>query len=411
MFGIVKPCRHTLPADLREEWRAHLCGQCLSLRSQHGQAARLTTNVDAIVLSVLVEAQLPEGSSRSIAGACPLRGMRTAEVLVADAPSMVHATAVSLSMAAAKVGDHALDQDGWVGRFPRAGLGVARRWAAEGEKSGRRVQFDTGLLVDAVADSNQREQQTGASFDHYVAPTEAAAAAAFRHTAVLAACPENADTLATIGRCFGRITYLLDAVDDEQEDVAAGAFNALVATIDEPSQRRDVAERTFGDAYAELVQAFDQLSLSRPGLARALLVDEVARAGRRRFGHGAACAAGKVSHQHRGHQQRGRQQRGHVGRRPPVRRFAISAGHSLRSIALVARVGVLVGLHLPGFQPGVGPGLPVGPTPEELEEQRRRAESGNQSGESSGCFDNCGDGCDCCCCGDSCCDGCDCCDC
>jgi len=410
VFGIVKPCRHTLPPDLRDEWRAHLCGQCLSLRNQHGQAARLTTNVDAIVLSVLVEAQLPERSSRTVAGACPLRGMRTANVVDADAPSMVHATAVSLSMAAAKVGDHALDHDGWVGRFPRTSLGVARRWAAEGEMSGRRVQFDTGVLADAVADSNRREQQLGASFEHYVAPTEEAAAAAFRHTAVVSSCPENIEDLAVLGRNFGRITYLLDAVDDEQEDLESGSFNVLVATIADPAQRHQEAARLFAIAYADLVAAFDRLSLSRPALARALLVDEVARAGRRRFGHAASCAVGRTEN-HRHDSGQSVRPRGHL--RHPVRHVAFSARQSLRSMAVVARVGVLVGLHLPGFQPGVGPGMPMGPTPEQLEEQRRRNEGFTDQGfAESTDAGGCGSDCDCCCCCDGCCcDGCDCCDC
>lgn len=57
MFGIAKPCRHTLGAELHREWMSHLCGLCLGLRDAHGHSARVTTNVDAVVLSILVEAQ------------------------------------------------------------------------------------------------------------------------------------------------------------------------------------------------------------------------------------------------------------------------------------------------------------------------------------------------------------------
>ena len=57
MFGIVRPCRHRLRCGLFGEWAAHLCGLCLTLRDLHGQSARLVTNYDGLLVSVLTEAQ------------------------------------------------------------------------------------------------------------------------------------------------------------------------------------------------------------------------------------------------------------------------------------------------------------------------------------------------------------------
>ena len=57
MFGIIRPCRHRLGGELGAAWQAHLCGMCLSLRDDHGQAARLATNYDGLVISVLAEAR------------------------------------------------------------------------------------------------------------------------------------------------------------------------------------------------------------------------------------------------------------------------------------------------------------------------------------------------------------------
>jgi len=75
VFGIAKPCRHELTPALRRQYRAHMCGLCLSLRDHHGQPSRAVTNVDAIALSVLVEAQRGRPLERTTAGPCPLRGM------------------------------------------------------------------------------------------------------------------------------------------------------------------------------------------------------------------------------------------------------------------------------------------------------------------------------------------------
>ena len=112
MFGIVRPCSHSLPPALRRQWWGHLCGLCLGLRDGHGQAARAATNVDAVALSVLVEAQRDRAPDTRRAGPCPLRGFRSATVVRADDPGIGHAVAVSLTMAATKVADHVADGDG-----------------------------------------------------------------------------------------------------------------------------------------------------------------------------------------------------------------------------------------------------------------------------------------------------------
>src|SRR4051794_36865518 len=81
VFGIVRPCRHRLTESLKTQWMAHLCGLCLALRKDHGQLARVVTNYDGLLISVLTEAQTDGesgGAGRRTAGPCPLRGMRTA---------------------------------------------------------------------------------------------------------------------------------------------------------------------------------------------------------------------------------------------------------------------------------------------------------------------------------------------
>jgi len=45
---------------------------CLSLRDDHGQAARLATNYDGLVVSVLAEAQADSAPERRTAGRCAL---------------------------------------------------------------------------------------------------------------------------------------------------------------------------------------------------------------------------------------------------------------------------------------------------------------------------------------------------
>jgi hypothetical protein len=273
MFGIVRPCRHRLRGTLFGEWTAHLCGLCLTLRDLHGQSARLVTNYDGLLVSVLTEAQNPATAPHRTAGPCALRRFRSADVLDASATGAQLAAAVSLVLAAGKIRDHVADRDGaYARRLVASGGGLAaRRWQSAGERTGASIGFDTDVLTDAIARQAELERTPGLALRDVTEPTETAVSAAFAHTAILAGQPANAGPLAEAGRQFGRIAHLLDAVADLQADEAAGSYNPLLATGTTAIQ----AAESCSDALARLRSAVAVIELERPELTGSLLVSEV----------------------------------------------------------------------------------------------------------------------------------------
>ncbi|MCP3802482.1 DUF5685 family protein [Allokutzneria sp. A3M-2-11 16] len=280
MFGIIRPCRNRLSKQLREAWLAHLCGLCHALRDQHGQFARVVTNYDGLVISVLVEAQ-SERASRRTAGPCPLRAMLPAKISIGSGAEL--AAAVSLVLASAKVRDHAEDGDGAFANPRLAGVGrrVATRWARQGASTGDSLGFDTTVLTEAVLRQGELERGIGAGDSPLLAtePTETATAAAFSYTAVLAGRPGNADALAEAGRLFGRVAHLLDAVEDLAADRASGAWNPLLAT----GTDFDEARRLCDDAVLGVRLALKEVEFTDQRLAHALLVHELEAAVERVF--------------------------------------------------------------------------------------------------------------------------------
>ncbi|MFC9223889.1 DUF5685 family protein [Streptomyces hygroscopicus] len=286
MFGIIRPCRHRLSEKLRTEWMAHLCGLCLALRGEHGQFARIATNYDGLVISVLVEAQAgrPDGWRRT-AGPCPLRGMRTASVARGEGARL--AATVSLVLASAKVRDHVVDGDGALARRPVAAAArrMAGRWDRSGERSGAALGFDTAPLLDAVGRQAELESRTGPGTPLLTVtePTETATAAAFGHTAVLAGRPGNRAPLEEAGRLFGRLAHLLDAVEDLAEDAETGAWNPIAATGTDLAEVRRLCD----DAVHGVRLALKDIRFAGKGsgrLAHVLLVHELERAVDRAFG-------------------------------------------------------------------------------------------------------------------------------
>ncbi|WP_405016309.1 DUF5685 family protein [Kitasatospora sp. NBC_00070] len=274
MFGIVRPCRHSLPEPLRAAWLAHLCGLCLALRDGHGQLARTATNYDGLVISVLVEAQ--SAPSRRQAGPCPLRGMRGAQV--SDGEGARLAATVSLALASAKVRDHVLDRDGVFARRPVASTAraVVRRWDRQSGRAGDRIGFDTAVLLEAADRQGELERTAtaGSPLLALTEPTETATAAATAHTAVLAGRPDNAPALREVGRLFGRLAHLLDAAEDQAEDDANGAWNPLTAT----GTSRAEAERLCRDATHGIRLALAEVEFTDRTLAHRLLAHETRRA-------------------------------------------------------------------------------------------------------------------------------------
>ncbi|GAA2661086.1 MULTISPECIES: DUF5685 family protein [Actinosynnema] len=280
MFGILRPCRHRLGQHLGDAWIAHLCGLCLALRDDHGHLARLVTNYDGLVVSALVEAQ--SGGSHRDAGPCALRGMRSARV--ATGPSARLAASVSLVLASAKVADHVVDGDGAFGRAGGRGVGrvVARRWAAQAAETGADLGFDTSVLVSAVLRQQEVEAAAGlgSSVLLVTAPTEEAAGAALAQTALLSGRPGNAEPLREVGRLFGRVAHLVDAVEDVARDRKAGAWNPLLATGVSPAEARRLCD----DAVLGVELALREVELTDGALVHALLVHELRRAVGRAFG-------------------------------------------------------------------------------------------------------------------------------
>ncbi|MFZ4283535.1 DUF5685 family protein [Streptomyces rhizosphaericola] len=283
MFGIVRPCTHRLSEGLRTEWMAHLCGLCLALRADHGQFARIVTNYDGLIVSVLTEAQTgttPAG--RRTAGPCPLRAMRTAPVAMGEGARL--AAAVSLVLASAKVRDHVADRDGLLARRPVAAAArrVAAGWDRAGARTGAALGFDTALLVDAVDRQTGIETLAGPGTPLLTVtePTETATAAAFTHTAVLAGKPQNAAPLAEAGRLFGRLAHLLDAVEDREADAASGAWNPLTATGTPPAEARRLCD----DALHGVRLALREVEFTDGRLVHVLLAHELRRSVDRAFG-------------------------------------------------------------------------------------------------------------------------------
>jgi hypothetical protein len=235
----------------------HFCGLCLELRDDAGQFARLTTNYDALALSVLVEAQQGDDAGSRNAGPCALRGMRRQRIATGAGPRL--AATASLLLASAKIRDHVEDGDGIAAKRGARGVAglTADRLRAKAIAIGDSIELDTAPLFAAIGGQREIEADCGPDtpLTAVTAPTEAATAELFAHAALLAGRPENDAPFRTAGAAFGRLAHLLDAADDFEEDAERGAWNPLAATGSGIEDARTLAKGALADMKRALASA------------------------------------------------------------------------------------------------------------------------------------------------------------
>jgi hypothetical protein len=229
-----------------------------------GQPERALTGYDVLLLSVLVEAQAGAQPTET-AGACPLRGFRTATVLSSSGAATQLAATGALLSGAAGLADKVLDDD-----VVRAARGATRRTAerlrVKGIALADRCGLDPSAVLGAPVRAAAAEAESAPQLARLLQPTGEAVASLFAQTAVVAERPENVDALVAAGHAFGRLIHLLDAVADVAVDSRAGRFNPLLATATPATTAHELANRL----QREVREAIGRVEMRDRELADAL---------------------------------------------------------------------------------------------------------------------------------------------
>ena len=148
MFGVLRGAGCSMKPEEQAHWMNHICGVCLALRDQAGHAARITTNYDAALLSVLCEAQ-SEAPTQQTTSCCPLRGSRfRAEVVAPENAGAKYAASIALTAGAVKIDDHVDDGETVLRHAPRVARAVGSMswpcWARIFSRSLRSVLVTPG---------------------------------------------------------------------------------------------------------------------------------------------------------------------------------------------------------------------------------------------------------------------------
>lgn len=218
MFGYVRPVREELKVKDWEAYQAQYCGLCHCLKEQGGLVARFILNYDFTFLSMLLDDGAAGTVCRRRCAAHPFRK----RPCVPATPAMELCAWESLILAHYKLGDSVADEGFWT----RTGSCLAVRLlkGAYQKANAHCRDFDHQVAM-CLWELDELERAGSPQLDR-VADTFA--------RLLSGAAPETGDPGLDRPRRqllyhLGRWIYLMDALDDLDDDARAGRYNPVAA--------------------------------------------------------------------------------------------------------------------------------------------------------------------------------------
>ncbi|MBC8571135.1 DUF5685 family protein [Zongyangia hominis] len=262
MFGYVRPCKPELKIKEFEIYQSVYCGLCKQLGRSFGYFARFTLNYDFAFLAML-DMALDGSCPRFERQRCFANPLKKKNCCLKN-PSLAFSADVAQIMLYYKVRDDMSD-GGFLGKLRGYLLlpfvGRARKKAAK-----RRPKID-----EIMKESTERQaalEQAGCQ--HVDEAAHPSAEFLSRICEEMARDERQKRVLGRFGYLLGRWIYLIDALDDMDEDLEKGNYNPFLAAYQikpgEKEKIEKVAEEAKGSlnlTTAEIGAAYELLDIQR----------------------------------------------------------------------------------------------------------------------------------------------------
>lgn len=230
MFGLLK--QRPSQADHRSDFRKSYCGTCKAIGKIYGQKERLILNYDVVFLSELL-AEL-SSYSNNFAGISVGRCFSLPKLQNQIPDFLAYSASVNILLANIKVHDN-MDDDGFMAFAWRAVAWLQKKQFAKARRllagSGLKMTYVDMLVKEQFRREHEQLYLTDISgaCSHYSEMTGLLTGEIFRQAAHAVSRPELAEQLYQIGKAYGEIVYLVDAMMDYEKDMKRGTFNLLHA--------------------------------------------------------------------------------------------------------------------------------------------------------------------------------------
>lgn len=230
MFGYIRIDKDELSEREYERYRAVYCSLCRQLGKEYSVFARFILSYDCTFYALLVMS-LTKECPQFQDGRCRFNPAKKCSYCVSDQQALSQAAALSVSSVYFKLIDNIRDSGFFKKLFCRIMKPIFSRWR---EKAKRYFPFIDKAVEDLTSGQERVEQNLSCTVDEAADPT------ATMLSTICLSIPNHFSLnlsfdiekqkriLSTLGYFLGRWIYLMDAVDDFDDDKKKGGFNPFV---------------------------------------------------------------------------------------------------------------------------------------------------------------------------------------
>ncbi len=257
MFGILKPSFKYLPAESKALYHASYCNLCAALSATGcGALNRFALINDVVTIDwLLTETKISKEHPFACQN-CKKLGVIGKKSQVTEHQKFL--AAVCSFTVGVKLKDNALDEPSFKTKVRALAYFPAMRKAKKSLKGFKLLdKFKYNLELEACYEAEKTSQLSKACL-----PTENCYELfTLEASKALSSLPKP--TISLLGRYLGRYVYLYDALEDMDEDLASGRYNALNANVDyqgEPEKKELAAKRLLMALKGMHLELFERIA-------------------------------------------------------------------------------------------------------------------------------------------------------
>ncbi len=245
MFGYVKIHKPELKVAEYDTYKAIYCSLCRSLGKKYGHILRMTLSYDFTFLAMLA-LSLQETPCSFKKSNCVYNPFKKCYYNTNYGNVIDKVSAIATLMVYFKLLDNIKDERG----FKRLGYKFARFFLNAKMK---KAKNDLPEAYKIISELNQKQNQVEADDNINIdLACEPSAVALGKLCQIFKVTDVDGDRLYRIGYCVGKWVYLMDALEDREDDLKIGRFNPLSGSDEETIATMNVCSNEAGAIFETL---------------------------------------------------------------------------------------------------------------------------------------------------------------